>query len=392
MTLVSSGNNAAPRVAEEGRTVLNHLEAAPLMSRAFESLTVGRWQLPQSFVMAPLTRNRAGEGNAPTNLNAQYYGQRAGAGLIVTEGIAPSQVGQGYLNVPGLYTDEQVAGWRLVADAVHAEGGVVVAQLMHAGRIAHADNKDGAETVAPSAVQAPGEMITAEGGKAHDVPRSPETDEIAGLVGDFVTAARNAVAAGLDGVEVHAANGYLLHQFLDPTVNVREDVYGGSPENRARFVVEVVTAVAEAIGSDRVGVRLSPAHQFNGIGEEVGDDLTATYRAVVDGIAPLGLAYLSLLASPLEPREALVRDLRERFDGVVLLNDGFGDVTTLDSVEQLLGTGLADAVVVGRQFLANPDLAERWRKGAELNEPDQATFYGGGAEGYTDYPSLEQAS
>ena len=362
------------------------------MSRAFESLTVGRWQLPQSFVMAPLTRNRAGEGNAPTNLNAQYYGQRAGAGLIVTEGIAPSQVGQGYLNVPGLYTDEQVAGWRLVADAVHAEGGVVVAQLMHAGRIAHADNKDGAETVAPSAVQAPGEMITAEGGKAHDVPRSPETDEIAGLVGDFVTAARNAVAAGLDGVEVHAANGYLLHQFLDPTVNVREDVYGGSPENRARFVVEVVTAVAEAIGSDRVGVRLSPAHQFNGIGEEVGDDLTATYRAVVDGIAPLGLAYLSLLASPLEPREALVRDLRERFDGVVLLNDGFGDVTTLDSVEQLLGTGLADAVVVGRQFLANPDLAERWRKGAELNEPDQATFYGGGAEGYTDYPSLEQAS
>ncbi len=362
------------------------------MSRAFESLTVGRWQLPQSFVMAPLTRNRAGEGNAPTNLNAQYYGQRAGAGLIVTEGIAPSQVGQGYLNVPGLYTDEQVAGWRLVADAVHAEGGVVVAQLMHAGRIAHADNKDGAETVAPSAVQAPGEMITAEGGKAHDVPRSPETDEIAGLVGDFVTAARNAVAAGLDGVEVHAANGYLLHQFLDPTVNVREDVYGGSPENRARFVVEVVTAVAEAIGSDRVGVRLSPAHQFNGIGEEVGDDLTATYRAVVDGIAPLGLAYLSLLASPLEPREALVRDLRERFDGVVLLNDGFGDVTTLDSVEQLLGTGLADAVVVGRQFLANPDLAERWRKGAELNEPDQATFYGGGAEGYTDYPTLEQAS
>ena len=392
MSRVSSGNNAASRMAEDSRTVLNHLEAAPLMSRAFESLTVGRWQLPQSFVMAPLTRNRAGEGNAPTNLNAQYYGQRAGAGLIVTEGIAPSQVGQGYLNVPGLYTDEQVAGWRLVADAVHAEGGVVVAQLMHAGRIAHADNKDGAETVAPSAVQAPGEMITAEGGKAHDVPRSPETDEIAGLVGDFVTAARNAVAAGLDGVEVHAANGYLLHQFLDPTVNVREDVYGGSPENRARFVVEVVTAVAEAIGSDRVGVRLSPAHQFNGIGEEVGDDLTATYRAVVDGIAPLGLAYLSLLASPLEPREALVRDLRERFDGVVLLNDGFGDVTTLDSVEQLLGTGLADAVVVGRQFLANPDLAERWRKGAELNEPDQATFYGGGAEGYTDYPTLEQAS
>ena len=362
------------------------------MSRAFETLTVGRWQLPQRFVMAPLTRNRAGEGHAPTALNAEYSGQRAGAGLIITEGVAPSQVGQGYLNVPGLYTDEQVAGWRLVADAVHADGGVVVAQLMHAGRIAHADNKGGAETVAPSAVQAPGDMVTAEGPKPHDVPRAVETDEVAGLVADYVAAARNAVAAGLDGVEVHAANGYLLHQFLDPTINLRDDVYGGSPENRARFVVEVVTAVAEAIGADRVGLRLSPGHQFNGIGEEIGTDLTATYRAVVDGVAPLGLAYLSLLASPLEPLESLVRDLRERFDGVVLLNDGFGDLTTLDSVEKLLGTGLADAVVVGRQFLANPDLVERWRKGADLNEPDPSTFYGGGAEGYTDYPTLEEAS
>lgn len=362
------------------------------MSRAFESLTVGRWQLPQRFVMAPLTRNRAGAGQAPTALNAEYYAQRAGAGLIVTEGTAPSHVGQGYLNVPGLYTDEQVEGWRLVADAVHAKDGVVVAQLMHAVRIAHADNKDGVETIAPSAVQAPGEMITAEGPKPHDVPRAPETDEIAGLVADFVTAARNAVAAGLDGVEVHSANGYLLHQFLDPTINLREDAYGGSPENRARFVIEVVTAVAEAIGADRVGLRLSPGHAFNGVGEEIGSDLTATYRAVVDGVSSLGLAYLSLLASPLEPLETLVRDLRERFDGVVLLNDGFGDVTTLDSVEKLLATGLADAVVVGRPFLANPDLDERWRKGAELNEPDQETFYGGGAEGYTDYPTLDEAS
>lgn len=362
------------------------------MSRAFEPLVVGPWTLPQRFVMAPLTRNRAGEGKAPTRLNAEYYAQRAGAGLIVTEGTAPSHVGQGYLDVPGLYTDEQVAGWRLVADAVHARDGVIVAQLMHAGRIAHADNKDGVETVAPSAVQAPGEMVTASGPKSHDVPRAPETDDVAGLVADFVTAARNAVAAGLDGVEVHAANGYLLHQFLDPTVNLRDDVYGGSPEDRARFVIEVVTAVADAIGAERVGLRLSPAHRFNGIGEEIGADLTATYRAVVDAVAPLGLAYLSLLASPLEPLESLVRDLRERFDGVVFLNDGFGDLTTLESVEQLLDTGLADAVVVGRQFLANPDLAERWRMGAELNAPNPDTFYGGGAEGYTDYPTLEQAS
>jgi N-ethylmaleimide reductase len=359
------------------------------MSRAFDPVKIGTWEVPQSFVMGPLTRNRAGAGNAPTELNAEYYAQRADAGLIITEGVAPSQVGQGYLNVPGLYTKDQVAGWRRVATEVHRHRGTIVAQLMHAGRIAHADNKDGAETIAPSAVQAPGEMVTADGGRPHDVPRAIETDELAAVLGDYVTASRNAVDAGLDGVEIHAANGYLLHQFLDPTINLRDDAYGGSPEARARFVVEVVAAVSEEIGSHRVGLRLSPGHQFNGVGEELGDDLTATYRAVVSGVAPLGLAYLSLLASPLEPLESLVRDLRERFSGTVLLNDGFGDVTSLASVERLLETGLADAVVVGRQFLANPDLPTRWAQGAECNEPNPATFYGGGAEGYTDYPRLE---
>ena len=363
------------------------------MSRAFTPVRIGSWELPQSFVMAPLTRNRAGAGHAPTELNATYYAQRAGAGLIVTEGVAPSQVGQGYLNVPGLYTAEQVVGWRLVADAVHAEGGHIVAQLMHAGRIAHADNKDGAETVSASAEQAPGEMITADGAKPHDVPRSPSTEEIARLVADFVTAARNAVDAGLDGVEIHAANGYLLHQFLDPTINLRDDVYGGTPENRARFAVEVVTAVADAIGAEKVGLRISPGHQFNGVGEQYGDDLVATYTSLVDGVASLGLAYLSVLAFSLdEDMTGFVADLRKRFGGPVLFNTGFGDVTSLDSVEELLGTGLADAIVVGRPFLANPDLSTRWKQGAELNEPNADTFYGGGAEGYTDYPTLEQAS
>ncbi len=215
------------------------------------------------------------------------------------------------------------------------------------------------------------------------------TDELAGVVDDYVTASRNAVEAGLDGVEIHAANGYLLHQFLDPTINLREDAYGGSPENRARLVIEVVTAVADAIGAEKVGLRISPGHQFNGVGEVPGDDLDATYRAVVDGIAPLGLAYLSVLASPLTD---LMGDLRQRFGGSVLLNDGFGEVTSLEAVEELLETGLADAVVVGRPFLANPDLSARWEQGAELNEPDADTFYGGGAEGYTDYPTLDQAS
>ncbi|MCW2866410.1 MAG: 1,2-oxophytodienoate reductase [Marmoricola sp.] len=362
------------------------------MSRAFNPVKIGRWELPQSFVMAPLTRNRAGEGNAPTELNAEYYGQRAGAGLIITEGVAPSAVGQGYLNVPGLYTVDQVGGWRRVADEVHGKGGTIVAQLMHAGRIAHADNKDGVETISASAQQAPGEMITAEGPKPHDVPRSPSTEEVADIVADYVNAARNAEKAHLDGVEIHAANGYLLHQFLDPTVNLRDDVYGGSPENRARLVVEVVKAVAEEIGADHVGLRISPGHQFNGIGEVPGEDLDATYTALVDAVAPLGLAYLSILASPLDAIEPLVKDLRTRFGGSVLLNSGFGDVTALDSIEELLQTGLADAVVVGRPFLANPDLAERWKKGAELNEPNPDTFYGGGAEGYTDYPTLDEAS
>ena len=360
------------------------------MSRAFTPVRIGPWELPQAFVMAPLTRNRAGEGNAPTQLNATYYGQRAGAGLIVTEGTAPSAVGQGYLNVPGLYTPEQVEGWRLVADEVHAGGGTIVAQLMHAGRIAHSDNKDGVETISASAVQAPGEMVTADGPKAHDEPRALETEELAGVVQDYVTAAQNAVEAGLDGVEIHAANGYLLHQFLDPTINLREDAYGGSPEDRARFVIEVVTAVAEAIGAEKVGLRISPGHQFNGVAEEVGADLAATYTTLVDGIAPLGLAYLSLLAFSDDPElSALIADLRSRFGGSILFNTGFGDVTSRASVEDLLEQGLGDAIVVGRPFLANPDLRTRWEQGAELNEPDADTFYGGGAEGYTDYPTLE---
>lgn len=358
------------------------------MSAAFEPITIGSWKLPQSFVMAPLTRSRAGAGNVPTQLNAEYYAQRAGAGLIVTEGTAPSEVGQGYPLVPGLYTDEQVAGWKLVADAVHAKDGTIVAQLMHVGRVAHASNKNGVETISPSAVQAPGEIFTASGTVEHDVPRAVTVDELPQIVDEYVRAARNAIRADLDGVEVHGANGYLLHQFLDPTVNTRDDEYGGTPQNRARFVIEVITAVAEAIGAKRVGLRLSPGNPLNGMGEQVGDDLRATYRAVVDGIAPLGLAYLSVLATPFEALEELVSDLRSRFGGPLLLNLGLPTGTTLQSVEEVLDGGKADAVVVGRAFLANPDLVERWRTGANLNEVDYSTLYGGDAKGYIDYPTL----
>lgn len=358
------------------------------MTTVFDPITVGAWELPQRFVMAPLTRNRAEAGGVPGALAAEYYGQRAGAGLVVTEGTQPSAVGQGYLATPGLHSPEQVDGWRGVAEAVHAGGGRVVAQLMHAGRIAHPDNKDGLDTVAPSAIAAPGEMVTAEGQKPHPVPRALETSEIPGVVEEFAQAARNAVAAGLDGVEVHGANGYLLHQFLAPSTNERTDEYGGSPENRARLTVEAVRAAVEAIGADKVGLRISPAHNIQGVLEEDADDTRATYLALVDGIADLGLAYLSILG---DPASDLFRELRSRFGGVVIANTGFTEVTDLDEVKHIVDGDLADLVAVGRPFLANPDLADRWRDGAELNEPDPSTFYGGGAEGYTDYPTRDAA-
>jgi N-ethylmaleimide reductase len=357
------------------------------MTSVFEPIKVGVWDLPQRFVMAPLTRNRAGEAQVPGPLAATYYAQRAGAGLIITEGTQPSATGQGYLNTPGIHTPEQIAGWREVADAVHARDGYLVVQLMHVGRIAHPDNKNGRDTVAPSAIAAPGEMVTAQGRVPHPTPRALETAEIPGIVGEFVHAAQSAIAAGLDGVELHAANGYLLHQFLAPSSNERTDEYGGSPVNRARLTIEVARAVAEAIGSEHVGIRISPAHNIQGVLEEDADDVTETYRALVDGIAPLGLAYLSVLG---DPASELVRDLRTRFGGPLIANTGFSSVTALDDVERIIGADLADLVAVGREFIANPDLAERWKTGAALNEPDAGTFYGGGAEGYTDYPTLSQ--
>ncbi|RMB60163.1 alkene reductase [Tessaracoccus antarcticus] len=358
------------------------------MERLFTPIRIGNMDLPQRFVMAPLTRNRTGVGMAPTPLNAEYYAQRAGAGLIVSEGTQPSAVGQGYLNTPGIHTPEQIAGWRLVADRVHENGGHIFVQLMHAGRIAHPDNKQGLESIAPSAIPAPGEVVTAKGSLPMTVPRALEADEIPGVVADYVHAARCAVEAGLDGVEIHAANGYLLHQFLAPSSNQRDDGYGGSPANRARLTIETVKAVAEAIGAERVGVRISPAHNIQGVLEKDPADTRETYEALLDGIAGLSLAYLSILA---DPAAELTTDLRSRFDGPVMTNSGFGTVTTRESAAAIIDNGQGELVAVGRPFLANPDLAERWRTDASLNTPDQTTFYGGGAEGYTDYASLDAA-
>ena len=353
------------------------------MTDLFTPLSTPLGELPNRMVMAPLTRNRADGEGVPGDLQVEYYRQRATAGLIITEGTQPSAVGQGYLNTPGIHSDAQVAGWRRVADAVHADGGRIVVQLMHAGRVAHPDNKHGLETVAPSALAAPGEMVTANGSVPHPVPRALEADEIDGVVEEYVHAARQAIAAGLDGVEVHAANGYLIHQFLAPGANERTDEWGGSPENRARFAIEVTRRVAAAIGAERTGLRISPAHNIQGCDELDPADVEATYTAFIEGIADLGLAYLSILA---DPRGELTQKLRSAFGGVTFLNSGFSDLTTRDAAAALVAEGVGDAVVIGRPFLANPDLVRRWQEGLEENEPDQATFYGGGAEGYTDYP------
>jgi 2,4-dienoyl-CoA reductase-like NADH-dependent reductase (Old Yellow Enzyme family) len=284
-------------------------------------------------------------------------------------------------------TDEQLAGWANVTAAVHAEGGRIFAQVMHAGRVTHQDTTGGYEVVAPSAIAIDGETRTYQGKKAFPVPRALTTEELPGIVQEFVTASRKAVEAGFDGVELHSANGYLLHEFLTPAANQRDDVYGGSPENRARFVIEVTQAVVDAIGADRVGIRISPEHNVQGALELDAADVRATYGHLVDALAPLKLAYLSILHK--DPASELVQDLRARFNGTFLVNTGFGIVTTRDEATALVADGHADAVVVGRPAIANPDLVRRWREGLPVNDANPATFYTDGAEGYTDYPAYQ---
>ncbi len=351
------------------------------MTDLFAPYQLGRLELANRFVMAPLTRNRAGAGEAPTELAAAYYGQRATAGLIISEGTQPSAVGQGYPHTPGLHTDEQVAGWRLVADAVHTGGGKIVAQLMHTGRIGHLAIT-GLQPVAPSAIAAAGEVYTEQGMKAFETPRALATDELPGVVAEFVDAAQRAVQAGLDGIELHAANGYLLQQFLSDNSNTRTDSYGGSPENRARFVIEVATAVASAIGADKVGIRISPAGTFNDISET---ETEATYTALLDGLEPLGLLYLHVLEG--SDTDFHVQ-LRKQWTGSFIFNTGFAGPSDLATAQASVDSGETDLFCIGRGFLANPDLVERLRTGAALNEPDGDTFYAGGAKGYTDYPFL----
>jgi 2,4-dienoyl-CoA reductase-like NADH-dependent reductase (Old Yellow Enzyme family) len=352
----------------------------------FAPVSLGDLQLANRVVMAPLTRLRSGDAGIPGELVADHYAQRASVGLIITEGTFPNAESRAYPGQPGIVTDEQVDGWRRVAEAVHARGGRIVMQVMHGGRVSHPDINGTDRIVAPSAIAIRGEVRTPAGKQPYPVPHALSTEEARATLADIVAASERAVAAGLDGVEIHSANGYLLHEFLAPASNQRTDVYGGSPENRARFVVEVATAVAGAIGAGKVGIRISPEHNIQDALEPDHTDVLATYGALVDGLRPLGLAYLSVLHQ--EPGGDLVQELRRRFDGPLIANSGFSSPTTRDEAVRLIGDAHAEAVAVGRMVIANPDLVERWAGEHPENAPNPATFYAAGVEGYNDYPTL----
>jgi len=352
----------------------------------FSPLSLGDLQLANRITMAPMTRMRADEQGVPGALIAEHYAQRASLGLIVTEGVFPIQESKAYSGQPGIATADQIAGWKTVTDAVHAAGGTIVMQLMHGGRVTHTDITGTERIVGPSAVAIQNEVNTPNGKQSFPVPHALTLEELEQTKAVLVAGAENAIEAGFDGIEVHSANGYLLHEFLSPASNVRDDQYGGSPENRARFVIEVTTAIAEAIGAGRVGIRISPAHNIQDVWERDEDDVRATYEALVDGISGLGLAYLSVVRA--DPTDELIQDLRSRFGGNVIANSGFGTVTTREEAHSLVADGHAEAVAVGRLAISNPDLAERWLQGADETAPDASSFYTPGAHGYTDYPTL----
>ncbi|QKW32737.1 alkene reductase [Actinomadura sp. NAK00032] len=344
--------------------------------------------LPNRIVMAPMTRGRADDATGvPHPLTGTYYAQRASAGLIVTEGLWPHVLGKGGPGIPGLVTDAQVAGWREVTAAVHAAGGTIFAQLWHVGRMTHPLTlPDGATPVAPSAVRIQGEPIyTADGDVGHVTPRAMTTAEAEAAVADFAAAARNAIRAGFDGVEVHGANGYLIQQFLAENTNRRADRFGGSRNGRLRFALDVVEAVAAEVGPGRVGLRVSPHNPENEIAEE---DPQGTYRALVDALDPLGLAYLHVIE---RGAYGALADLRPRWSGTLIGNFNGPEPTTQRAGEEVVAVGLADLFSFGRLFIANPDLPARFAADAPLNRHIPGLVYGGGGEGYVDYPALAAA-
>lgn len=346
----------------------------------FSPITLGDYLLPNRVVMAPMTRSRADAQGVPSPLAVEYYASRADAGLIISEGTGPSPAGMGYARTPGIYTPAQIAAWRKVTDAVHARGGKIFLQIMHVGRIAHSANRGIPDPpVAPSAIRAAGQMWSDSLGlQPNDIPRALELAEIPSVIGEYAEATRNALAAGFDGVELHAASGYLPNQFLSPGSNRRSDAYGGSIENRIRFVVETIQSmIAEAGSSGKVGLKVSPGMNFNDIQH---DDPMPTYLALAQAIAPNRVAYMHVMRAGIGAEAAL----REAFPGTLLVGGGF----RREEANQALAEGRADAIVFGSVYVANPDLVKRLERDAPLNEPDKSTFYTPGPKGYTDYPVL----
>ncbi|HDS1652714.1 TPA: alkene reductase [Stenotrophomonas maltophilia] len=356
----------------------------------FQPYVLGPLTLANRIVMAPLTRNRAGAGLVPNPLAAAYYAQRASAGLIITEATQISAQAQGYQDTPGIYTPDQIAGWREVTDAVHARGGRIFVQLWHVGRISHVDLQPGnAAPVSASAVRAQTKTFVHNGFVDVSEPRALGIDELPAIIDDFRQAAANAMVAGFDGVEIHGANGYLLEQFIKDGANQRTDAYGGSIENRARLLLEVTAAVAQEIGADRTGVRISPVSPANAISIS---DPQPQYDYIVDQLSALGIVYLHVVEGATGgPRDVAPFDfdgLRRRFAGTYMANNGYD----LDLANAHLAEGKADLFAFGRAFISNPDLVERLKTGAPLNALNPATLYGGGAEGYIDYPALTDAA
>jgi len=362
----------------------------------FTPVTLGALRLPNRLVMAPMTRNRAGPDQVPTEMAATYYRQRASAGLVITEATPVEPRGHGYPGIPGIYTDAQEEGWRHIVEEVHEADGRIFSQLWHTGRIGHPRTApDGSHPVAPSAVRPEGEAMTPEGMKPFPEPRGLEREEIPELVDRFAASAERARRAGFDGVELHAANGYLVDQFLRDGTNRRTDEYGGGVEARCRFLLEIVEALVDVHGAERVGVRLSPLNDFNDMRDS---DPTATFGTAAARLDRFGLAYLHLVEPEDGPKPPVgeaadgevgpvFEEIREVFSGPLMVNGGYGRESAARAVE----AGYADAVSFGKKFLANPDLRRRFAEDLPLNEPDPETFYGGGAEGYVDYPAWEDS-
>ncbi len=356
-----------------------------MTQKTFEPIRIGDIDLENRLVMAPMTRNRATQSGEATHMMADYYSQRASAGLIISEAIQPSQVGQGFMNTPGLYTDAQVRSWKHVTDAVHKAGGKIVAQILHAGRIGHPSLYPSAHTsLAPSAIAASGSTFTTDGMVEYPTPIAMKKNDINETISDFIQAAQNAINAGFDGVEIHAGNGFLLHQFMAENTNQRTDEYGGDLSARVRFPIEVAQAVVDQIGSSKTGLRISPANPYNDIVE---GDTEALYNTLIAGLPDM--AFISIMEANNRPQTQLIRN---QWKNAIILNPHEDEQhwpASPQLVEPILQQSLAEAVCLGSSFLANPDLVDRIRGNTALNQADENTFYGGDERGYTDYPTME---